>query len=527
VGDIKPMEFPIEFLMTFAWDPQKWPAEKLPEYTRLWVQREFGPKCAADIADIIIKYTKYNGRRKPELVDPDTYSLVNYREADMVSADFAAISAKAEKIYNELPAQYKDAFYQLVLYPTKACAQLTDLYIAAAKNKLYAAQKRASTNDMAERVKALFKADAEMSQYYNKTMAGGKWNHIMDSAHIGWTKWDTPGKNIMPKITEINVPAEPNMGVAVEGSISAWPGSNDEPILNFTKYGQRERYIDLFNRGTTPLQFTAKPSADWIVLYRIVLNTDKVTIEKEQHPGKVTDKEPIEKEQRLWVSIDWGNAPQGKADGSVKIAGAGAEVTVKISSFNPPEPNEAELKGFAEADGYVSIEAEHYTNKVDKPPVKWQVIPDLSKTLSGMTPAPVTMKSQTPGGDNPRLEYKMYLFSTGKFEVTTYMSPTENFTTTPGLRYAISFDDEPPQVVNINKDDTVPDWKYPQWWNNQVTNNIKTMTTMHTINKPGEHILKFWMVAPGIVLQKIVVDTGGVKPSYLGPPESFRGSNPQ
>jgi len=84
VGDLKPMEFPMEFFLQLAWDPARWPKERLGEYTRLWAEREFGPAHAAGIADIVSAELKYNGRRKPELLEPSTYSLVNYDEADRV-----------------------------------------------------------------------------------------------------------------------------------------------------------------------------------------------------------------------------------------------------------------------------------------------------------------------------------------------------------------------------------------------------------------------------------------------------------
>ncbi|MCJ7729890.1 MAG: glycosyl hydrolase 115 family protein, partial [Sedimentisphaerales bacterium] len=505
VGDLKPMEFPIEFFMTFAWDPQRWSKEKISQYSKLWAEREFGPKYAADIADIVSKYTRYNARRKPELLEPTTFSITNYREADSVSADFKVITAKAEQIYNSLPANAKDAFYQLVLYPTKACAQVTDLYITVGKNWLYAGQKRASTNDLATQARALFKADAELSEYYNKTMANGKWNHMMDTTHIGYTSWNPPPKNNMPDVREINVPAEANMGVAVEGSVSAWPGASGEPALpEFSLFGQADRYIDVFNQGQTPFEFSAKPSDPWIVLSRT--------------QGK------IDKELRIQVSIDWSKAPKGKAEGSVQIAGAdGKEVNVKINSFNPTEPNRASLEGFVEADGYVSIEAEHYTKKVDAGEVRWEKIEEYGQTLSAMSIFPVTAPSVTPPTNSPCLEYKMYLFNTGKIEVEAIVGSTLNFVPDRDLRYAVSFDDQPPQIISIVPKDYVVAYSNNDW-QESVRNNVRTVKSIHTLADAGYHTLKVWMVDPGVVLQKLVVNTGGVKPSYLGPPESYRGS---
>src|SRR5699024_5487732 len=113
VGDIKPMEFPITFFLDYAWNPEKWPAERLPEYKKLWAEAQFGRQHAAEIADILTLYTKYNGRRKPELLSPETYSLFHYREAERIVEDYNALTERAEKIYNDLPEEYQDAYYQL------------------------------------------------------------------------------------------------------------------------------------------------------------------------------------------------------------------------------------------------------------------------------------------------------------------------------------------------------------------------------------------------------------------------------
>ena len=151
VGDIKPMEFPIEFFMNFARTPERWPAERLSDYTRLWAEREFGPEHAALIADIIDKYTKYNGRRKPELLEPITYSLVNYREAETVAAEYRRLAERAEQLYKNMAPEKRDAFFQLVFYPVKACAVLNEMYVTIGKNRMYAIQGRAATNDLAVR----------------------------------------------------------------------------------------------------------------------------------------------------------------------------------------------------------------------------------------------------------------------------------------------------------------------------------------------------------------------------------------
>jgi hypothetical protein len=495
VGDLKPMEFPIEFFLSLAWNPQRWPKESIAEYTRLWAEREFGPQFAPQIADIVSKYTKYNGRRKPELLEPGTFSLANYDEAERVIAEFQTITKQAEEIYRQLPEDQRDAFFELVLYPTKASAQVVELYVAAGKNQLYATQGRVSANEWAERTRTLFKEHAELSRYYNRTLAGGKWSHMMDQTHIGYTYWQQPPVDKMPSVTEVLPLDRPSMGVAVDG-ISVTDDFRPPATLQFSVFQQQRRHVDIFNCGHGTFEFTATASDPWIALS--------------------TTHGSVDKDEQLGVSVDWTRVPKGNTKGTLSIVGPDNQnVTIMIAATNPAEPARDSLEGFVEADGYVSIEAVHYANKLDSTKARWESIDDLGRTLSSMSIFPVTAASANPPQDSPLLEYKMYLFNPGDLEVEAILAPTQNFVPGRGLRYAISWDDQSPVVIDALEHNSLRDWE------ETVKDGVRKVKTKCSVAGVGYHTLKFWMVDPGIVLQKLMVNTGGLKPSYLGPPESY------
>ena len=222
----------------------------------------------------------------------------------------------------------------------------------------------------------------------------------------------------------------------------------------------------------------------------------------------------VEKEQRLWVSVDWGKAPKGTANASLTIEGAGTSATFQLQAVNTLTPARSNVRGFVEADGYVSIEAEYFTRKTDAGPAHWEKIDDYGRTLSAMTLFPVAAAGMTPP-HSPCLEYDMYLFDPGNVEVEAILAPTLNFVPGRGLRYAISFDGQPPQTIDALAHNSQPDWE------TTVKDSVRKVKSSHTLSGSGYHTLKVWMVDPNVVLEKLVVDLGGVKPSYLGPPESY------
>jgi hypothetical protein len=498
VGDIKPMEYPLQFFMDLAWNPEGWTAARLADYPRRWAKAQFGTEHAEAIGRLVSMYSKFNGRRKPELLSGSTYSVDNFREATTVVNDYQALVEQAESIEKLLPADQKDAYFQLVLHPILACANLNAMYVAQGKNSRFAAQGRASTNTMATRVNDTFANDTTITNRYH-TIKGGKWNHMMDQTHIGYTTWDQPASQVRPSTQTIQASGAAAVGVSIEGSTAALVPSSAAGTLPELSayYPQEARFIEVFNRGAGSFDYQAKSDVAYVTIT----------------PSSGT----LSADVTLEVKADFSQVPAGKSTATITISGAGGDVDLKLPLNNPASPSPASVVGFVETNGRVSADASHYTANVKKGAVGWSIIPDLGRTGNAVHIQPDEAASVTPGTDSPRLEYKMHLAESGQVQVQVYLSPSLPVTGTH-YRYAISFDDQAPQTVDIHSglpndfNDSAPVW---EGW---VSDNIIVKSTNLTPSGAGEHTLKLWMVDAGVVVQKIVVSRGAPPASYLGAP---------
>lgn len=497
VGDIKPMEFPIEFFLDMAWNPEKFNAENIQDYYANWAKENFGNQFSEEIAEILKLYTKYNARRKPELLDAKTYSITNYNEADRVITDYQKLEEKANAINMKLQPEYKDAFYQLVLFPVLASSNLNELYVATAKNYLYTEQGRLSANNYREKVKELFDKDSQLTNYYHTKLANGKWNHMMSQTHIGYDNWQQPDKNVIPITRHLFYDPIGNQKIIVEGKEEVLDGvlKNKTTLLDFISLENKTSYIDIINSGERKFPFKITCEKKWITFSQI--------------------EGIVDREQRILINIDWKNAPKGIANNQFIVVADNQKFTLQLKTNNVKSDK---VHGFIESNGYISIESKNYSKTINSDSVKWTVIPNLGKTDSGITLKPSNILPIEISEQSPRLEYNVHFFSKGKVKVKAYFSPTINFKIGDGLKYGIAFDSEKPQVMNLNTDSSEKNWA------ESVADNIKIISSTHQIENAGNHVLKIYAIDSALVLQKIVIETeeGKVLESYLGPPESFR-----
>ncbi|KAK7408794.1 hypothetical protein QQX98_009038 [Neonectria punicea] len=554
VGDLKPKEIPISHFLDLAYDIDRWGIDGTTDWIQAWTEREFGDEHALNVTDIMIRYGMYAARRKFELLEPHVYSVINYLEAEAILEQWAALRVDTQAVYDALDDKYQAAFFEMLLHPVLGGEIVNKIQINGARNHLYAGQKRNSANDVIYESVKLMYDDSNLTQRWNELL-DGKWAHLLDQTHLGYDGyWQQPMRNSLPDlrfVQDVFPSLGGQYGIGVEGSNASVQGDsqwhslslNDMYLPPLEPLGARFRYIDVFHRGPKQCNWFASPWESFVKL--------------SQYNGTVGGDNGTD--SRIYVTVDWEKAPTAPnttevyvnftsdCRGFERYAGNSPRVVATVINREVPDNF---TEGFIESDGYVSIEAPHYQiilnassnavsngstlsagkDSTNKSSLEYHTLRNYGRTFGGVTLHPLNAE-KLEVGQGPALEYNMYLFSNhSAVNVTLFISPAANYLGDNNpLEYAIILfpsGEKQPTPTTVQPIGPNVGNSMPEGWGIAVANSVWGLHGNYTTSSfevPGEgaYTLRVWALLPNIVVQKIVVDLGGVRESYLGPPESF------
>ncbi len=204
VGDLKPMEYPIQLFMDMAWNPKEYTLQNITDHTRRFFRTAFNESIAQEAASIYNRNCQYMARVTPEMLDAGTYN-VKTGEWKQVADDYMRLETRALRLFDEVTPEARDFYRQTILFPVQAMANLYDMYYAQAMNHYLAKRNSPEANAWKDEVARCFRRDSLLCNYYNKVMSGGKWDGFMTQKHIGYRSWnDNFRHDTLPRTTTVN-----------------------------------------------------------------------------------------------------------------------------------------------------------------------------------------------------------------------------------------------------------------------------------------------------------------------------------
>ena len=514
-GDLKGSEMQVSLFLDMAWNIGRFTADNVVTYPARWLAGIFGEAYYDRLEAMTREHLRLAFPRKPEymgwgyhwnrfdhnceqLTDTD-FSFTNYDEAQRRLEAYRQLGARAEALLHEIGDEARPAFYQLVYYPLRGAELMNRMTLGGQRNRWYARQGRAATNAVRDEVQRCYDSLQVITRGYN-SLLGGKWNHMMSMRQ----NYDGVSAYFnLPHLATHDAAGAPRLALQVAGE-DVTGARAFHALPAFDNYLRRTYPVEIYNRGGGTLAWTAHASEPWVVLSKSA--------------GKTAD------EERITVGIDWEKAPSGNAVPARIVFRAGEQSEkVLVSLFNPTAPSRAELRGiYVENNGCVSIPAAgcHRVRENDR--IKITAVEDLGIEGPALQLGDPTAPLQIfRSRDVPCAEYDFYAFDAGSVDVYTYVLPTfplhadrdfrigEN--TNTDTKYSVQIDDgalATPSSSHV---------EYSQVWFESVLRNCAVNKSTLHIDKPGRHTLRIRVGDPGIVLQKIVLDFGGMKRSYLGP----------
>jgi hypothetical protein len=177
----------------------------------------------------------------------------------------------------------------------------------------------------------------------------------------------------------------------------------------------------------------------------------------------------------------------------------------------------------AKAEGFIAITAANFTRSISRHGAAWQAIPGLGRTGSAITVLPFEQPSRVGdfSSESPAVEYA-FTNKTASKPATVHFQclPTQRIHQNRSMRFAVAVDDGVPQVLDYQENGGA-NGQSGEEWGIRVLANVASVSCKVNVSA-GDHTLQVWMVDPGVVLDKIIIDLGGLQPTYLGPPAMER-----
>ncbi|KAL4911416.1 hypothetical protein BDW74DRAFT_184768 [Aspergillus multicolor] len=533
VGDIKPMEVPMSLAFDLAWNASRFDFESIPFYLEALAARDFGAEYAEQIALALLEYSHLAGLRKYEMLEPTTYSILNFREAERVLKDWKILAETVQDIHESLPEERRDALYHILTYPAQAGYNYYQTLLGQGRNRQFSFERRNSANMVAQDVLNYFEDDYDLTQEYN-SIAGGKWEGMMSTPKfdMGIADWRPSSRDVLANLSYVQLRQDfdyafGNLGIFVEESMSAYyqarvcasinpslpTGEGFSPVLpTMDPYGPDTRIIELFHRGDhrKPLDWSVSIPEPWI-------HVSKTN-------GTLTKDHP---QQRLEVSIDWSSIPENFTETvQLRVEWDPAPtyfdlIHIPIRNIRVPDA----FVGFPESGGFISIEGQHFqrSSSDNNTDVAFKHIPHLgSRSRSGsIALRPYQAARQTTeAAKTAFVEYSIYLFNTTEaFNATVYINGALDTDPDLPMQYSLTVDNQPANFTRVLGEPDEPG-DTPPGWSAEVADGIWKRDVLIDGLEKGQHTLRWSVNSPEVYLEKIVLSLEGQLYSYLGAPET-------
>ncbi|KAE8365064.1 hypothetical protein BDV27DRAFT_144764 [Aspergillus caelatus] len=505
VGDIKPMEIPLSFALDLAWNASRFDFDTIPLYLKALATRDFGDKYSDQISSALMEYSHLAGLRKFEMLEPTTYSILNFREAEQVLDQWRKLAEKAQNIQHSLPIERHDACYHLLTYPVTAGFNYYQIMLGQGKNRQYSFERRNSANMVAGEVLEYFEEDYDLTLEYDN-LADGKWEGIMSTPKfdMGIADWRPSSRDVVANLSYVQLRqnfdyAFGNLGIYVEQSLSAYRQGRICGSIN-PSLPTEEGFSPVL-----PLMDPYGPNSRLIELFHRILS--------KEHP-----------EEYLEVSIDWTAVPTNFTE-TIQLRVEWEPSPPYFDLIHIPIRNHrvpTNFTGFPESGSFVSIEGQHF-QRFSSDTVSFKHIPYLgSRARSGSIALRPYMQARE-SEENAKsawVEYDFYLFnSTKSFNATVYVNGALDTDPNLPMKFSLSIDGQEANFTRLlgepqEAGDT------PPGWTEAVADHVWTRNIEIAALEQGLHTLKWRVNSPEVYLEKIVLALEGHLDSYLGPPES-------